>query len=127
MKNTAGNHDENGGRIPGMCLLEEDALSGRFWAINDCTWSRQFYALQLCALHHHLFYWRHISEYLEVLKMTKEEQRTVRCSQYPSYLSVNANTGKLKYTKKRCSGTYHIPILGTLTTSGSNEIRPCSA
>lgn len=27
VKNTAGNHDENGGRIPGVCLLEEDVLS----------------------------------------------------------------------------------------------------
>lgn len=27
VKNTAGNHDENSGRIPGVCLLEEDELS----------------------------------------------------------------------------------------------------
>lgn len=37
----------------------------------------------------------------------KEEQRTASCSQCPS---VNANTGKLKYAKKRCSGTCHKTI-----------------
>lgn len=36
VKNTVGNHDENGGRIPGVYLLEEDELSWRFWAINHC-------------------------------------------------------------------------------------------
>lgn len=74
VKNTAGNHDENGGWIPGLCLLEEDALSWRFWVIKHCTWSRQFYALQLCALHHHLFYWRQISEYLKVLKWERRSK-----------------------------------------------------
>lgn len=79
VKNTAGNHDENGGRIPGLYLLEEDVLFWRFWAISHCTWSRQFCAFQLFAVHHHLFYRRHIS--LEMLKMTEEEQRTPNCSQ----------------------------------------------
>lgn len=83
VKNTAGNHDEHGRWIPGLCLLEEDVLSWRFWVIKHCTWSRQFYALQLCFASPSLLLDTH-QQILGSVKMRKEEQRTASCSQCPS-------------------------------------------